>query len=68
MVEGGSAGWTGELPGGHIVSGWTGDIVIGHHWGAHWLQGPVGGVLPVNVETGLEVLLGAEPDVTDKGC
>lgn len=50
VVEGGGAGRTGELAGGHIVSGWTGHIVIGHHWGAHWLQSPVGGVLPVHAE------------------
>lgn len=47
MVEGGGADRTGELPGGHIVSGGAGDVIVGHHRGAHRLQCPVGGVLPV---------------------
>lgn len=50
MVEGGGARRTGELPRGHIVSGGAGDIIVGHHRGAHWFQGPVGGVLPVHAE------------------
>lgn len=49
MVEGGGAARTGKLSDGHIVSGGAGDIIVGHHWGAHWLQCPVGGVLPVHV-------------------
>lgn len=48
MVEGSSAGRTRKLPSCRIVSGWAGDIIIGHHWGAHRLQCPVGGVLPVH--------------------
>lgn len=55
MVQGRGAGRTGKLSGGRIVSGGAGDIIVGHHWGAHRLQCPVGGVLPVRVrvETGL---------------
>jgi len=48
VVEGGGAGRTGKLSDGHVVSGGTGDIIVGHHWGADWLQCPVGGVLPVH--------------------
>lgn len=49
MVEGGGAGRTGKLSDSHIVPGGAGDVIVGHHRGAHWLQCPVGGVLPVHV-------------------
>lgn len=52
MVEGGGAARTGK-PGSHMVSGGTGDVIVGHHWGAHRLQGPVGGGLPANGTGGL---------------
>lgn len=48
MVEGGGADRTRKLTDSHIVSGRTGDVIVGHHWGANWLQGPVGGILPVH--------------------
>lgn len=47
MVQGSGAARTGKLPGGHIVSGGAGHIIVWYHWGAHRLQCPVGGVLPV---------------------
>lgn len=48
MVEGGGAGRTGNLSDRHVTSGGAGDIIVGHHWGAHRLQCPVGGVLPAH--------------------
>ena len=47
MVQGSGAARTGKLSGGHIVSGGAGHIIVWYHWGAHRLQCPVGGVLPV---------------------
>lgn len=50
MVQGGGATRTGELAGSHIAPGGAGDIIIWYHRGAHWLQCPVGGVLPVHAK------------------
>lgn len=50
MVEGSGAGRTWKLSHCHIVSGRAGDIIIGYNRGAHRLQCPVGGVLPVHAK------------------